>query len=98
MKCSLTLANNCVLKCDLSKIVQAYMCGELIVWAFLSYTAIYYGKMFDYRFTDTKQFAQNIDTNFYYSLVFGHLNLTNRDVKEQRLIQGEMNACMRFFH
>ncbi|KAG5676964.1 hypothetical protein PVAND_006756 [Polypedilum vanderplanki] len=75
------------MKCDLRKILQFYMCSEFIIWAFLSYTTIYYGKIFDYRFTDTTQFVQNIDTNLYYTIVFGHLNLTYRDVKEQRAIQ-----------
>lgn len=79
----------CSIKCDSRKILQIYMTCECLVFAFLSYTAIYYGKLFDYRFTDTSQFAQNIDTNLYYTITFGHLNLTNYDVKEQRFIQGK---------
>jgi hypothetical protein len=73
----------------LRKILKFYMTFELSVWSILSYCAIYYGKMFDYRLTNTTQFVQNIDTNLYYVVMFGHLNLTNVDVKEQRIVQGD---------
>jgi hypothetical protein len=68
-------------------ILQYYMTFEISLCLMLSYLAIYYGKIFDYQYTDTSQFVRNIDTNLYYSLMFG-LNLTNVDVKEQRIIQG----------
>lgn len=61
----------------------------------LSYLAVYYGKIFDYRHTDPSQFASRIDTNLYYSFMFGHLNLTQLDVKEQKEIQGD-NFIVRF--
>ena len=89
MKHNLTLINYTI-NVNTRKILQIYMCCELMVWAILSYAAINYGKMFDHRYTNTQQFAQNIDTNIYYVAVFGHLNLTYLDVKEQRIIQGEI--------
>lgn len=71
------------------KLLQLYMCYEFVIWTALSYSAVYYGKIFDYRHTDPSQFASRIDTNVYYSVMFGHLNLSQLDVKEQREIQGE---------
>jgi hypothetical protein len=72
------------------KLLQCYMCCELVIWSILSYSAVYYGKIFDYRFTDPSEFTSRIDTNLYYELMFGHLNLTKLDVKEQRETQGEL--------
>ncbi|CAG9800412.1 unnamed protein product [Chironomus riparius] len=86
MKHNLSLINYTI-NVNTRKILQIYMCCELMVWAVLSYASINYGKMFDHRYTNTQQFAQNIDTNIYYVAVFGHLNLTYLDVKEQRIIQ-----------
>lgn len=72
------------------KLLQCYMCCELVIWSILSYSAVYYGKIFDYHFTDPSEFTSRIDTNLYYELMFGHLNLTQLDVKEQRETQGEL--------
>lgn len=92
MKRSLLPPYKCFsLRFESRKFLQIYMCCELVIWTFLSYSAVYYGKIFDYRYTDPSEFASRIDTNFYYEFMFGHLNLTalNDDVKEQRNIQGD---------
>lgn len=80
---------NFAVRLESRKLLQLYVCFELVIWTILSYSAVYYGKIFDYRFTDPSEFASRIDTNFYYEFMFGHLNLTTLDVKEQQNIQGK---------
>lgn len=65
---------------------------ELCAWCFMSYTSIYHGKLFDYKHIDPTDFAQHINDgggNWYYRLMFGHLNLTNIDVDGLRNVQGK---------
>lgn len=63
---------------------------ELCVWVFMTYSAIYHGKIFDYNFYETADFVAHVDAggNWYYHLMFGHLNLTT-NVEHQKTIQGE---------
>lgn len=90
MKRSLvSLFNYISKKLESRKLLQIYMCCEFVIWSVVTYSAVYYGKIFDYRYTDPSQFSSRIDTNLYYALMFGHLNLTHLDVKEQREIQGK---------
>ena len=74
---------------EIRKLLQLYMSFEFTIWTILSYSAIYYGKIFDYRYTNVAEFSSKIDANLYYSLMFGHLNLTQLGVKEQQEIQGK---------
>lgn len=85
----LPLCNYSKQKFEPRRLLQIYMYFEFVIWSFLSYWAVYYGKIFDYRYTNPSDFASRIDTNFYYEFMFGHLNLTERAVKEQTEIQGK---------
>lgn len=77
------------LRIEARRLLQIYMSCEFIMWTILSYLAVYYGKIFDYRYTNPSEFASRIDTNFYYEFTFGHLNLTGLNVEEQQKIQGD---------
>lgn len=71
-------------------ILKLYLWLEALIWSSFAYSAIVHGKLFDYEFTDTKEFVDAIVTgdNWYYQLMFGDLNLTNIGVVDQRFIQG----------
>ena len=66
---------------------------ELFVWCFMTYSAIYHGKIFDYKYIKTEDFISHVNGtgggNWYYQLMFGHLNLTNIDINDQRNVQGK---------
>lgn len=68
-----------------------YLWLEVIIWWYLAYSAIVHGKLFDYEFTDTKEFVDAIEggENWYYQLMFDRLNLTNIELADQRIIQGK---------
>lgn len=70
------------------KCAIVYVTCEMCVWAFLAYSAIYHGKIFDYRHTDPADFEKSIDSNWYYRIMFGHLNLSATDANNQQTIQG----------
>lgn len=69
---------------------KTYLCLELCVWTFMTYSAVHHGKMFDYEFASTEEFALHIDGggNWYYRLMFGNLNPTNIDDDDKRSVQG----------
>lgn len=90
--------NNFAVRFESRKLLQLYVCFELVIWTILSYSAVYYGKIFDYRFTDPSEFASRIDKNFYYELMFGHLNLTTLNVEEQQMIQGEFFIIAHYYY
>lgn len=75
--------------------ISIYIWCELIVWSFMTYSAIYHGKMFDHDHVKTEEFVSNIEGNkggnWYYRLMFGNLNLRQVDADQQHNIQGEMN-------
>lgn len=91
--------DSCLIKFDSRKslVIKCYMWIELCVWCFLTYSSIYHGKIFDYKYTETEDFVLHVkggegneSGNWYYRLMFGNLNLTNIDFENQRSIQGKM--------
>jgi hypothetical protein len=57
----------------------------------MTYSAVYHGKIFDYSFYETSTFVAHVNdgSNWYYNLMFGHLNLT-KNFEHQKSIQGEI--------
>lgn len=90
--------DNCQLKFDVRKssIIKCYMWIELCVWCFLTYSSVYHGKIFDYKYIETEEFVSHVEGgeggNWYYRLMFGNLNLTNIDFESQRGVQGEIET------
>lgn len=83
---------NCGIKLDLRKCLICYMLLELFVWAFMTYSAILHGKIFDYTYFETANFVAHVTeggSNWYYNLMFGHLNLTT-SIDQQKILQGEI--------
>ncbi|CRL03362.1 CLUMA_CG016783, isoform A [Clunio marinus] len=74
-----------------SHAIYVYMWLELCIWSFMSYSAVYYGKIFDYKNFQTSEFTRHINEggNWYYRLMFGNMNLTNIDFDLQRNVQGK---------
>lgn len=74
-------------------IISSYMWLELSVWCFMSWAAIYYGKIFDYNYSNTEEFVSHLSDenggNWYYHLMFGNLSLTNIESSQQESIQGK---------
>lgn len=74
--------------------ISIYIWCELVVWLFMTYSAIYYGKMFDHEYVKTEEFVSHIEGNkggnWYYLLMFGNLNLLKVDADQQHNVQGEM--------
>lgn len=62
----------------------------------MAYSSVYHGKIFDYNNMQTEKFVEHLTVgaeaggNWYYRLMFGNLNLTNIDFKDQRNNQGEL--------
>lgn len=57
----------------------------------MAYSAVYYGKVFDYKYTKAEEFSKHVSEggNWYYRLMFGNLSLTNIDTDDQRNVQGK---------
>lgn len=69
-----------------------YMWLEMCVWCFMTYTSVYYGKIFDYKHIESADFADEIGKgdNLYYRLMFGNLNLTSLNDDARRQVQGKV--------
>lgn len=42
-------------------IISIYIWCELVVWLFMTYSAIYHGKMFDHELVKTEEFVSHIE-------------------------------------
>jgi hypothetical protein len=65
---------------------------ELFVWGFMTFSAIYYGKIFDYKYFETSRFVAHVNggENVYYNLMFGYnLNFTT-NIEHQKNVQGKV--------
>lgn len=82
---------SCGINIDLRKCLICYMCFELCVWIFMTYSAVYHGKIFDHNFCKTEEFVTHVNdaSNWYYNLIFGHLNFTT-NIEQQKNIQGKI--------
>lgn len=85
----------CLINFEIRKslLISCYIWLEMIVWCFMSFSAIYYGKLFDYNYSKTEEFVSHISGekggNWYCHLMFGDLNLTNIETSRQESIQGK---------
>jgi hypothetical protein len=86
----------CGIKFDLRKGLICYMVLEFMIWTFMSYSAIYHGKLFDYKYVETSSFVAHVSTgeNWYYNIMFGHLNLTT-NFEQQKNMQRKYSQKLR---
>lgn len=63
----------------------------------MAYSAVYHGKIFDYKYFETQNFVAHVSEgeNWYYNLMFGHLNLTT-NIDQQKIIQGDLPRRISF--